>query len=130
MSDMGSDTVQSGLQSQSGNFGIGIKPKRPTGVAILAILQILGGIAYLAIGVTSSALLRGLMGGILIVIFIPIGLFALITGIALFTGKNWARILALIGGILDLIDIPVGTIIGILMLWYFTRPKVKAYFGK
>ncbi len=70
------------------------------------------------------------MVGILGVLFIPFGLFALITGLALFTGKNWARILIMIGGVLDLIDIPIGTIIGIVILWYFTRPEVKEYFGK
>ena len=35
-----------------------------------------------------------------------------------------------ISGVLDLIDIPIGTIIGIVILWYFTRPEVKEYFGK
>ncbi|MGC8622361.1 MAG: hypothetical protein ACP5UC_00130 [Candidatus Micrarchaeia archaeon] len=131
MPDMGSNIGQSGMQQQTGNFGMGPGPKiRPTGVTILAILQILGGIAYLAIGLTSSALFKGLIGGALLFILVPIGLFALITGIALFTGKNWARILALIGGVLELIDIPIGTIVGIIILWYFTRPNVKAYFGK
>ena len=98
---------------------------RPTGVTILAVLQILAGIAYIAVG-----LVEGAFVGVLSVLFVPLGLFALITGLALFTGRNWARILAMIGGALDLLDIPVGTIIGIVILWYFTRPEVKEYFGK
>ncbi len=48
----------------------------------------------------------------------------------MFTGKNWARILAMIAAVIELFEVPVGTILGIIMLYYFTRPNVKAYFGK
>jgi hypothetical protein len=34
----------------------------------------------------------------------------------------------LIGAIFDLPAIPIGTIFGIIILWYLTRPRVKAYF--
>ncbi len=124
MSMADNNTGMGSMQAQASKPSAG-KGNRPTGVTILAVLQILAGIAYLAIGLVAGALV-----GILGVLFIPFGLFALITGLALFTGKNWARILIMIGGVLDLIDIPIGTIIGIVILWYFTRPEVKEYFGK
>jgi hypothetical protein len=98
---------------------------RPTGVTILGLLQIISGIIYIALGF-GLGLFFGSLGAIVGII----GIFSLITGLALFTGKNWARILIMIGGVLDLIDIPIGTIIGIIILYYFTRPNVKAYFGK
>jgi hypothetical protein len=100
------------------------KPPRPTGVTILAILQILGGLIYIVLGTVEGALI-----GSGAVIFIAVGAFALITGLALFAGRNWARILVLIGGVLDLLGIPIGTIIGIIILYYFTRPQIKAYFA-
>ncbi len=124
MSMANNNTGMGSTQAQASKPSAG-KGNRPTGVTILAVLQILAGIAYLAIGLVAGAL-----AGVLGVLFIPFGLFALITGLALFTGKNWARILIMIGGVLDLIDIPIGTIIGIVILWYFTRPEVKEYFGK
>ena len=104
---------------------------RPLGVAILAILQILTGIVYLVGGGVLSAALAilgtgfaSLLGGI----FVIIGIIEIIIGLALFTGKSWARILVLIGAIIDLIGFPIGTIFGIILLVYFTRPKVVAYF--
>ncbi len=122
MADNNTGIGSTQAQASSPSAGRG---RRPTGVTVLAVLQILAGIGYLAAGLVAGALV-----GILSLLFIPFGLFALITGLALFTGKNWARILIMIGGVLDLIDIPVGTIIGIIILWYFTRPNIKAYFGK
>ncbi len=105
--------------------------QRPLGVAILAILQILAGIVYLVGGgVLSAALaifgtgLSSLLGGV----FVIIGIIEIIIGLALFTGKSWARILVLIGAVIDLIGFPIGTIFGIILLVYFTRPRVVAYF--
>ena len=34
----------------------------------------------------------------------------------------------IIGAILELFDFPIGIIIGIVILWYLTRPRIKAYF--
>lgn len=99
------------------------KISRPTGVTVLAILEIIVGAISLAIA------------SIITLIFPPLGLvflivpiLAIIFALALFTGRNWARILALIGGVLLLFDIPIGTILGIVMLWYLTRPRIAAYF--
>jgi len=52
---------------------------------------------------------------------------SMIFAIALFTGRNWARILMIIGAVLDIITI-AGILLGIILLWYLTRPRVVAYF--
>ena len=38
--------------------------------------------------------------------------------------------MAMLGAVLDLFNIPVGTILGIVILWYLTRPHVVKYFYK
>lgn len=96
--------------------------QRPTGVTIIGILQILGSLVFLAFGGFIAAF-SGLFG----LIILPLALIPLIFAIALYTGRNWARILMLIGAVLDIITI-VGAIWGIIILWYFTRPRVVAYF--
>jgi len=63
------------------------------------------------------------------IILLPIGVIALIIGISVFTGKNWARILMFILGVLDIISI-VGIIIGIIIVLYFRRQTVVAYFNQ
>ncbi len=106
---------------------------RPMGVTILGILQIIGSLIVVAIGLAITAF-SGAYGlgaipfagayGLLIVVFGVLGLFF---GIALFTGRNWARILMLVGAVLDIITI-LGFIWGVILLWYLTRPRVVAYF--
>ena len=98
------------------------KMERPLGVTIIGILQILGAIVYILIGTIYTAIFP-LLG----LILLPIGVIALIVGVALFTGKNWARILMIILGVLDIISI-VGVIIGIIIVVYFRRQNVVAYF--
>ena len=130
------------------------KPPRPTGVSILAILNLLGGIlavlgGILLIGVGGSGMMSSLgftgfisgivaaVGGIVIVI----GLFALVVGWGMWTGKTWAWILAVIlyalGALSSLISLAAGaisSIVGLLisafLLWYLWRPHVKAFFGQ
>jgi hypothetical protein len=92
--------------------------QRPTGVTILAFLQILG--SLLTIG-------AGLFIGVFGLIFVVIGIVTLLFAVALFSGRNWARILVMIGAVLDLLTI-VGIIWGAILLWYFTRRHVVAYF--
>lgn len=113
--------------------------ERPAGVTILGIVQIIFSIIDLMIGVVlggaflTSAGFAGAsgLGGIFAaigVIFIVAGALSFIFAIAFFTGRNWGRILMMIGAVLELFAIPVGTIIGIIVLWYLTRPRVRAYF--
>jgi len=96
--------------------------ERPLGVTIIGILQILGSLVFVAFGGLIAA-----FSGVLGLLIFPLALLPLIFAIGVFTGRNWARILMLIGAVLDIITI-VGAIWGIIILWYFTRPRVVAYF--
>jgi len=114
---------------------------RPTGVAILAgleiffaILSIIGGLVLIGTGATMQGLFGGLAAlfglGILI-----LGIIALAIGLGLWFGKTWAWWLALFFGIVnilvDLFSLPVsiiGLAIQLVILYYLTRPHVKAYF--
>lgn len=127
------------------------KPPRPTGVTILGALSILAGI----IGIIGGAAILGLsgfvatagfpggaafvaaIGGFLLIIAI----LELVYGFGLLGGKGWAWTLAMIGSVLNIIGGIVslalgsaasigGLIIAIIILYYLTRPRVKAYFGK
>ena len=94
---------------------------RPTGVTILGILQIIGSAIMIATGLGAA-----FFGGFSLVILV-LGVLSLIFAFALFTGRNWARILMLVGAVLDILSI-VGIIWGVILLWYLTRPRVVAYF--
>jgi hypothetical protein len=92
--------------------------QRPTGVTILAALQIVGSLVMIGAGLILGAF------GVIVVLF---GVLTLLFALALLSGRNWARILVMIGAILDIISI-VGIVWGIILLWYFTRKHVVAYF--
>ena len=98
--------------------------ERPAGVVILAIVGILGALLDLFVG--SILLFIPILG----IIFIAVGTLFLIASISLFTGKNWARILIMVFSAIMLISVPIGTILGIIFLYYFTRPHVKRYFER
>jgi MFS family permease len=127
--------------------------ERPFGVTLLAILAIID--ALMAFGTASmvgfmfgmmESMIPGGAGGIFAGIGMIIAGVAVIFGLiylllawGLWTGKGWAwtvmmifSILGLIGGIISLIAFVgiVPLIINILILYYLTRPHVKAFFGK
>lgn len=121
------------------------------GIAILAVLEILGGLLTfllgLAVAAVSGTLFSALglaipagigiaVGGV-VVIF---GLLGLLVGWGLWTGRRWARILAIIlsglGALASLAALVLGSIpsvVGLVIdgfiLWYLFRPKVKLFFG-
>ncbi len=101
--------------------------KRPTGVTILGVIQIILSLVDLYVGLLLAAFLSLFIPGIGIIVLI-ISLVPLFFAIAFMTGRNWGRILMMIGAVLELFNIPIGTIIGIIILWYLTRPGVVAYF--
>ncbi len=72
---------------------------------------------------TSSWASLGIFGFVIVVF----GVLTLFFAVALLSGRNWARILILIGAVLDIISI-VGIIWGAILLYYFTRRHVVAYF--
>lgn len=126
------------------------KPSRPTGVTVLGILAILAGLG----GLIGGAALLGLSGvvastypggaavaAVIGAVLLIIGILELVYGIGFFGGKGWAWTLAMIGSVLNIVFGIVslafgstgsifGLIISIIILYYLTRPHVKAYFGK
>jgi hypothetical protein len=127
--------------------------QRPTGVTILAVLAIIGGVlgilfgllAVLGGGLVAASLDAG--AGTLIIIFaiisIVIGVLYLAFGIGAWGLKPWAWMLGVIGAGLSLLssiaqmiltqDIG-GNILGIIIagviLFYLFTPPVKAAFGR
>ena len=77
-------------------------------------------------GLEKVAGMFGLSVGVMI-LFISACL-AVVGGIGLLTGKEWGRVLSLVYATLSLLRIPFGTIIGILVIVYLVKPKVKEYF--
>jgi hypothetical protein len=129
------------------------KPRRPTGITILAILELIGGIfgllgGILLIGVGGSGILSSLGYGIASGLIAALGggvvvfsLFALLMGWGMWTGKGWAWIIAVIlyilGALANLASLAIGVytsivglVIAALILWYLWRPHVKAFFGR
>jgi uncharacterized membrane protein len=124
---------------------------RPTGITVLGILHLIGGIASLVMAAMGAAMLgvsgsmgyMGMMaagfGGIFLIIFGILAVIEFVIAGALFSGKPWGRmtviILSAIGLIIGLASI-VGNPFSILniildafVLWYMWRPHVIAYFG-
>lgn len=134
--------------------------QRPTGITILAVLQLIGGILSLIFGI-SSLFFGGLIiasdaaatagteidpGPVMLVagvIALFSGVLGLLAGYGLFTLKGWGWTLAIVFSILNIVhnllsifrgtNVP-GAIIGIviagLILYYLFRPNVKRAFGK
>jgi hypothetical protein len=136
-----------------------MQAKRPTGVTIIAILNIIsgiimliGGVALVAIGsVLPGALEEGMsgmpaemagafgvaMGGIIL----ALAIFSFVVAYGLWSGKGWAWtltvVLSIISIALNAISLAGGNfggvisiIISAVILYYLYRPHVKAYFGK
>lgn len=129
---------------------------RPTGITIISVLMIIGGLILLFTGITplfigplisidssdSSASALGLLitiGGLTLV---ALGIASLIVSWGLLKGKRWARTITLIISIIaiifaiislassgDLIHIISVIIYGIIIYYMFTK-KVKLFFGK
>jgi len=125
---------------------------RPLGVSVLAISALFFGILGLLGGGlvfsgSTAATMYGygevagsaaLIGGVLIVLF---GLFAIVTGGGMWSGKSWAWNLSVFFGVLiialtsyvivlgEWFDI-IGLAIELYIMWYLWRPHVKGYFGR
>jgi hypothetical protein len=124
------------------------------GVTILAVLEALGGLMWLLAGtgmIMVGALMPmfgvglpmfvGAMAGLMGLVFLIFGIIAFVLAYGLFTGKGWAwlwsLVFAVIGIILALFEamgslssgiLPI--IIYLIIIYYLTRPHVKAFFGK
>ena len=126
--------------------------QRPTGVTIIAILDVLGGLFFCVIG--GLLLLAAALLGNVISEYLPayitggvigaIGGFMMIIGVINFViaygfwnGRGWAwtlgaifSVLSIIIGIISLPGGIPGIIIYAIVLYYLTRPYVKRFFGK
>jgi len=124
---------------------------RPTGVTILTVLEALGGLVWLLAGAgmmmvgalmpifgMGLPMFLGAIAGLMSLVF---GIIAFVLAYGLFTGKGWAwlwsLVFAVIGVILALFEamsslgsgiLPI--IIYLVIIYYLTRPHVKAFFGK
>jgi Uncharacterized conserved protein len=128
-----------------------LRPARPLGVTVLAVFEFLLGALLTLVGIALAALpqlvelpLLGLaplllLGG-LGTFLIIVGALALLIGWGLWTGKSWAWwltvILEALGLVASLASLALGDPTGIaslaiaaLILYYFFKPHVKAFFG-
>ena len=120
------------------------KPKRPVGVAIIAIVAAAGGLLSLFGG---ASVLAGMASGpfALAIIVIIFGILGLALGAGFYTGARWAWMAGIIiyiisiglgiaeviyGGNVGLIGGVIRTIAGIVIPAYLIRPKPKSFFGK
>lgn len=129
--------------------------QRPTGVTILAVLQILGGLIFFGLGVLLMAVagLIGLAGltdttvfpafigsaviGIIGVVMLVIGVLSFAVAYGYWNGLGWSWTLGIaitvIGILMSIPSLPQGIIglaIEALILYYLTRPYVKTWFKK
>jgi hypothetical protein len=120
------------------------KPKRPVGVAIIAIVAAAGGLLSLFGG---ASVLAGMASGpfALAIIVIIFGILGLALGAGFYTGARWAWMAGIIiyiisiglgiaeivyGGNVGLIGGIIRTIAGIVVPVYLSRPGPKSFFGK
>lgn len=123
---------------------------RPTGITILAILEGLGGLLLLfgalaifalsAVGYASSGtggFLVGAVGGAIAVFLVLLALITFAVAYSFWTGKPWGWWLGIILSglqiISGLITFPAGILnvaLGVIILYYLTRPYVKIWFHK
>ncbi len=112
--------------------------ERPMGVTILAILQIVGGVLGLVLGIMALmvASLLGIFGFLLVIVAGVATLFAvlgLIVGWGLWSLKSWAWMFALIINIINLVlallqfDI-ISMIIPLIIVIYLQQGEIKSTF--
>ena len=122
--------------------------EKPTGVQILSVLVILGGIFFILIGFSIIAAggfaalegygaLGGAIGTIGFIVFI-LGIITIGSGWGLWNLRKWAYQLTMIVTILFLIlsILTIVVVIGIIglvifgiILYYLTRPEIKEVYG-
>jgi hypothetical protein len=129
------------------------KPSRPIGITILGIIQILIGVLGLLVSVAiigASALfstlptvgaLIGSVGLLVGGVFLFFSLVWVATGAGFLHGRGWAWTLGMIFTVLSILGAAAVAFSGlyqagyalgfwVLMIFYLTRSRVKAFFGK
>lgn len=126
---------------------------RPTGISILAVVEFLLGIlalyeglaltteisALAAMGFTNAGTINAVEG-----LEAVLGVVSLVLGYGLWTGKEWAWLLAVVFSVVSIILAavvyailpisPAGSVlsvvIALIVLFYLYRPQVKEFFGR
>ena len=113
--------------------GIGVERRRPVVVLLLAIVDILGGLLRLLLGLLFSALILDprtrVLGIVLGALFLIPGLLHLVAAVGILKLRPWGRGLQIAVAILSLINFPLGTITGTLTLVYLFQPAVRTLFN-
>jgi uncharacterized membrane protein len=124
---------------------------RPLGITILGILHLIGGSAFLIFAIVGAAMLgvsggmgyfgmfSAVIGGIFLIMFGILAALEFVIAGALFSGKQWGRIIvivlsiiSLIMGLASLFGNPfsiAAVVLDAFVLWYMWRPHVIAYFN-
>ena len=149
--------VKSSKLKFNGEFSCPVTQHRPTGITIISVLMIIGGIILLFTGITplflgplisiesSSDYAISELGMLITIgglVLVGLGIASFIVSWGLLKGKRWARTITLIISIIaiifaiislassgDLIHIISIIIYGIIIYYMFTD-KVKLFFGK
>lgn len=115
--------------------------KRPSGVSILSVLNIVGGIFLTILGFSYAGTGTPTLGSYTV----ELGLITVITGWGMWKGRGWSwnlyLILAVAGivispisefslGLVGIIATVIVIVIELLFSYYITRPHVMTYFGK
>ena len=113
---------------------------KPMGIVILAVLQLLSALAYLAFGIMLLMVILpmgffAILFAIAPLIFLIVGIIGLILFYGLWNTKSWAwlwtliiNILGILGGIMDPIGNIVTLAISIIIVIYLFMPTTRAAF--
>jgi type IV pilus assembly protein PilA len=108
--------------------------RRPGGITVIAVLDIIGG-SFLLLGGMGSFLV-GLSGDREAAVGIIAGLVYLVLGggllaaaIGLLRLKEWARMTRVVLSCIGLIGFPCGTVISVVILIYLLKPGIKVLFS-
>jgi uncharacterized membrane protein HdeD (DUF308 family) len=113
--------------------------KRPSGVRLLAILEIIAALVYFGL---AAVIVSTLLSAVLAIL----GIISLLLAYGLWTGMGWSWILALIFAVIGIlagivtVTLPLSVIsitidaiviiIDVVIIYYLMMPHVKAFFGK
>jgi type II secretory pathway pseudopilin PulG len=104
--------------------------RRPGLLTLLAILDIIGGVVCVLLGIlfVGTGLAGGREGAIVVGMgfaYLLLGPVSLAAGVGLLQMKEWARITRIVLGCLGLLGFPCGTLISALVLLYLLKPGIK-----
>jgi len=125
---------------------------RPTGIRVLTALEVLAGVAYLLsaaaplvvgsmIPLTALPTLLSSLASAFGFVLLILALVSFLLAYGLFTGKGWAWfwslvfavvgiLVALVEAINSLSSAITPIVLHLIVIYYLTRPYVKAFFGK